>query len=448
MTLIAAELQSNPLSVNVLQSPERRDFLVTCGKVAGLIALGGAGGAIEFGGEYALTHPGAATLDLNLAISAVSPPEAPIIENLEAPYPVRRVERSYNNLITHFATRNGMFLDNNRDNTIGSNGEYATVWSFSAALRALGAARAITGTLGENATTQYADSSAQIEQYWLDGPRGYDAGYLPGPRAYGDFSQRYLDDNGWVGNKHMLDNSIRPNKLAVGRAKEVATLGVSQWDTKYGGGMPWRQRINGDITSRVLVANMTMAQLMVRLYTATGNKAYYHPDRSGQPDATMVTGWVDENLRASNGLYSDGKGIDGSMDPHQWTYGIGTVIGTKSALNKLDPQRYPFGEIVELATKSLHAMKGSSALLYPNIAYDDIQDNAFNAIYFSEIFDLIDQHGLSEDNPLTVLALNKLQACVDQLSDDPYSNLLQQAGALQLAVMGALRLPESKYTAF
>ncbi len=97
---------------------------------------------------------------------------------------------------------------------------------------------------------------------------------------------------------------------------------TDQWDTTPGiacpGGVPWQNiALNGD---RNTVSNATGAELGAQLYLTTANQA----------DLQWAIGmynWTRDCLLHTDGLYGDHVDGHGTLDPTEWTYNQGTMIG-------------------------------------------------------------------------------------------------------------------------
>jgi hypothetical protein len=415
---------------------DRRSLL----RIAGI-----AGGTLLLGEMYVEAHPEEMALRLNLLRTAIKRPEAPLsVADAEDPRLAEHIIPLYNNLITQFGTHNGLLLEYNRNDSLW---HYATAWPYGRALDAVGVARSIPGVVGEECGKRFQVFHEGLAGYWYDGPQGYDPGYLPGLRALSSHNQRYVDDNLWIALALVRDYRLTSNMQSLTIAKKIYELAVNQWDPRRGG-IRWRQDIDGDVTGKVLVSNAPAAQLAAELFVLTGDRRYYHEGRRGNPDSAAIIDWVDSNLRAPNGLYYDNIGdTKKSIGRDQWTYGVGTVIGAKNKLNKLDPHKYPLGEILEVAHIVLDNFDGRHALLQDRNAPYTKEDIAFNAILFGELFDLINNQQLPQNHPLTVKTLAKLEVCVRNLQVS-YPTLLQQSGALHLAVLQYKHTVDSVYARF
>ncbi len=82
--------------------------------------------------------------------------------------------------------------------------------------------------------------------------------------------------------------------------------------------MPWQNiKLNGD---RNTVTDATGAELGAQLYLTTGNAADLQW-------AISMYNWVRGCLLNSDGLYGDHIDGSGQIDPTEWTYNQGTMIG-------------------------------------------------------------------------------------------------------------------------
>ena len=166
-----------------------------------------------------------------------------------------------------------------------------------------------------------------LQTYWAYGsvpPIGYLGTAGRYTRTIG---VRYFDDNEWVALD--LVRLYRENHLAelLTISEQIFTLVVNAWDTQKvaacPGGIPFTDvTVNGD---RNTTTNAPAAELAVELYELTGQSFYLDWAKS-------LYGWVRSCMLASDGAYADHVNGQGKLDPTEWTYNQGSMIGAGAML--------------------------------------------------------------------------------------------------------------------
>jgi hypothetical protein len=147
-------------------------------------------------------------------------------------------------------------------------------------------------------------------------------GYVAQLSAPATGATRFNDDNEWIGIELLRLYHVDHSAPLLSAASGLLTMVDSQWSTNTSltcaGGVPWQSgTANGD---RNTVSNATGAELGAQLYLTTHEST----DLSW---AEQMYNWVRSCLLAPNGMYSDHIAADGEIDPTQWTYNQGTMIG-------------------------------------------------------------------------------------------------------------------------
>jgi len=167
------------------------------------------------------------------------------------------------------------------------------------------------------------------ERYWdaAHAPPGY-ASYLTPP--YGTGGDLFYDDNAWTGLNLVRMYRLTGDTILLGRAREVFDVLASGWDDDSShpapGGVFW---VDADWNrDRNVVSTGTSAQLGLHLYELTGEQQYLDW-------ALRMNDWVNTWLRGPNGLYWDHIDLAGTIEPTQWSYNQGTMIGVNVLLARI-----------------------------------------------------------------------------------------------------------------
>lgn len=252
---------------------------------------------------------------------------------------------------------------------------YSYAWPFSQAMAATVDLFALTG--GGDDSRYRDDVQARLDgltRYWNpnEDPKGYDSYVRP---PLGDGGEIYYDDNEWIGLELINLYRMTGDEHALTRARQVFDLVVYGWDDDPShpkpGGVFWTQGSNQD---RNTVSNAPGALLGLRLYRLSDDpeeRAYY------LDWSTRMYEWVDQHLRAPNGLYWDHVNIDGTVTKWIFTYNQGTMIGVNVLLYEISGEEQHLEEAERIADRAL-AYFGQDDRLYE-------EDMAFTAIFFRNL---------------------------------------------------------------
>ena len=133
---------------------------------------------------------------------------------------------------------------------------------------------------------------------------------------------KYYDDNAWVGIElaRMYELTHVPDVL--GAAEGIMAFEMAGWDTQpqiaCPGGIPFSN--SAENTERNTVTDAPTAELGLQLYRLTGNA-------QDLQFAEMAYEWVRACLTEPNGLYADHINARGKIEPTEWSYNQGTMIG-------------------------------------------------------------------------------------------------------------------------
>jgi hypothetical protein len=133
---------------------------------------------------------------------------------------------------------------------------------------------------------------------------------------------KYYDDNAWIGIELARIYEQNHEATILGGAEAIMAFEMAGWDTTPGiacpGGIPFSNSAEG--IERNTVTNAPTAELALQLYRLTGNAQYLQ-------FAEMAYEWVRACLTEPNGLYADHIGLRGKIEPTEWSYNQGAMIG-------------------------------------------------------------------------------------------------------------------------
>src|SRR5271165_3989319 len=136
-------------------------------------------------------------------------------------------------------------------------------------------------------------------------------------------STSYYDDNEWVGIELVRVHKLDHSSAALSQAEQIMAFVMAGWQTNPGercpGGVPFSDRPPGD-EERNAVTNAPAAELGVQLYRVTHDAAYLR-------FAEMAYGWVRQCLLEPTDLYADHLEAEGELEPTEWSYNQGSMIG-------------------------------------------------------------------------------------------------------------------------
>jgi hypothetical protein len=138
---------------------------------------------------------------------------------------------------------------------------------------------------------------------------------------------KYYDDNDWVGIELARLYRMTHNPALLGTAEGIMAFEMAGWQAEpelaCPGGIPFSN--TSENTDRNTVTNAPAAELAVQLYRITGNAQYLQ-------FAEMAYQWVRRCLLLPGGLYADHIRQHGEIDPTEWSYNQGTMIGAGTLL--------------------------------------------------------------------------------------------------------------------
>ncbi|MFN8514702.1 MAG: glycoside hydrolase family 76 protein [Chloroflexia bacterium] len=281
--------------------------------------------------------------------------------------PDERARAAYAALERHFA-RDDVALYREHAPVATMDRAYAYLWPLSQAwMAALDLAAA-----GDAAALERARElrGSFFAHYWDMGIRPPGGAAYPVTAGGGDI---YYDDNAWIGLALIRLAELARDESAVADAARVFAFVASGWDDApdhaQPGGIFWTMQPH--IRDRNTCSNGPTALLALRLYEATGERAYLEWGR-------RLFGWVERALRdPADGLYWDHIKPDGAIERTKWSYNQGTMLGSAALLARVDDDAALLGRAREIALAALaHYAEGDR--LWG-------QDPAFNGIFFENL---------------------------------------------------------------
>ena len=133
---------------------------------------------------------------------------------------------------------------------------------------------------------------------------------------------KFYDDNAWVGIELARMYELTHVAGVLGGAEGIMAFEMAGWDAQPGiacpGGIPFSN--SPEDVERNTVTNAPTAELGLQLYRLTGDAQYLQ-------FAEMAYEWVRACLTEPNGLYADHIGLRGKVEPEEWSYNQGAMIG-------------------------------------------------------------------------------------------------------------------------
>ncbi len=159
----------------------------------------------------------------------------------------------------------------------------------------------------------------------------------------------YYDDNEWVGIELMRAYELDRNRAALAQAEQIMTFVMSGWQgnpaLRCPGGVPFSDQPPG-LEERNAVTNGPAVELGVQLYRATHDSAYLQ-------FAEMAYEWVRQCLLEPTNLYADHLEAEGEVEPTEWSYNQGSMIGAGTLLYQVTGNRLFLGEASTTARAAL-----------------------------------------------------------------------------------------------
>lgn len=190
--------------------------------------------------------------------------------------------------------------------------EVCYLWPLSALYSAVVALIEMTGLSG-NYTRYLNKLDIILENYWDTGrqPPAYQAL----PSAYGG-SERFYDDNEWVGLDYTRVYRLFKKEEYLNRANDIYNFILSGFSTELGGGIYWCEQTRD---MKNTCSNGPGILLCLELFNLTGEAKYFE-------QGLNLYRWTKRILQAPDGLYLDHIKTDGTIDETRYAYNSGTML--------------------------------------------------------------------------------------------------------------------------
>jgi hypothetical protein len=324
---------------------------------------------------------------------------------------------------------------------------FSYLWPFSQALAAtvnLANIPHLSATLQKEVREQIKERLLGLNEY-LDAnnsgaPEGVYLSTLPAfdgtvaPPA-GPGGAKYYDDNDWVGIELVRLYELTHSAGLLGSAEGIMAFELAGWqegpELACPGGIPFSNAAEGN--ERNAVTTAPAAELGTLLFRATHNLAYL-------AFAEKAYGWVRGCLLQPNGLYADHITRQGVVEPAEWSYNQGSMIGAAALL-------YEATRNSEYLTQARQT--AAAALAYYTPQRLGAENSFFVAVYFRNLlyFDWLTH---APPGPAIAQAYVNYAWEHERLSDDVFvlgspgtAELLDQAAITE--IYGLLSTPPNTY---
>lgn len=327
---------------------------------------------------------------------------------------------------------------------------YSYLWPFSQALAATVSVSNIPGQVATAASTYSRELNVRmygLQQYWGAAGEAI-AGEQPEEEEAGEGSEpseaagvappslpsfngevvppggaSYYDDNEWVGIELARLYKQRHEATLLEKAEQIMQFVMAGWSSNpklaCPGGVPFSDAPGN--TDRNTVTDGPAAELGVQLFRLTGNAAYLQ-------FAQQAYEWVRTCLRAPNELYYDHIRLHGVIDPTEWSYNQGSMIGAGVLLYQATGNAYYLYQARQTA---------KAALSYFTIPRLLSENPFFVSVYFRNLMYL---DSVTHDPPGATLVQTyvnsvwvhqRLTSGLFVFGSPPSSQLLDQAAVVQ-----------------
>jgi hypothetical protein len=328
---------------------------------------------------------------------------------------------------------------------------YSYLWPFSQALAATVSVSNIPGQAASAASTYSRELNVRmfgLQQYWGAADNAV-AGEQPEEEERGEGSEpaeaagiapptlpsfngnvvppggaSYYDDNEWVGIELARLYKQRHEAPLLEKAEQIMQFVMAGWQTNpklaCPGGVPFSDAPSN--IERNTVTDGPAAELGVQLYRLTGNATYLQ-------FAVTAYEWVRRCLMAPNELYYDHIRLHGVIDPTEWSYNQGSMMGAGVLLYQATGN----GAYLYQARQTAKA-----ALSYFTIPRLLSENPFFVSVYFRNLMYL---DSVTHDPPGSTLAQTyvnsvwvhqRLKSGLFVFGSPPSSQLLDQAAVVQI----------------
>ncbi|GAC1425673.1 MAG: glycoside hydrolase family 76 protein [Flavisolibacter sp.] len=161
---------------------------------------------------------------------------------------------------------------------------------------------------------------------------------------------RFYDDNQWIGIACMDAYFRDKKKSCLQTGKIIYKYMMTGFDTVLNGGLYWQENKK---TSKNTCSNGPGIILALQLYKATKERSYLDT-------AILLYNWVNEKLKAPNGLFYDNINVKANkIGKAMFSYNTGTMLQSNVYLYELTGQEKYFNEAVSIADSALNYFYGT-----------------------------------------------------------------------------------------
>jgi hypothetical protein len=262
------------------------------------------------------------------------------------------------------------------------------------------------------------DNSGAPEGTYSSTLAAYDGTVAP---PAGPGGAKYYDDNAWVGIELARMYELTHVAGVLGGAEGIMAFEMAGWDTQPGiacpGGIPFSN--SPEDVERNTVTNAPTAELGLQLYKLTGDAQYLQ-------FAEMAYEWVRTCLTEPNGLYADHIGVHGKIEPEEWSYNQGAMIGAGVLLYQATHNSAYLYEARQTA---------KAALAYYTSERLGKENPFFVSVYFRNMLYL---DSVTHDPPGTKLVQGYVNYAWEHLRLNDYVFVFGSPASAQLLVQAAI----------
>jgi hypothetical protein len=168
------------------------------------------------------------------------------------------------------------------------------------------------------------DNSGAPEGTFTSSLAAYDGTVAP---PAGPGGPKYYDDNDWIGLELVRLYKLTHKAPILGSAEGIMAFEMAGWQSAATlgcpGGIPFSNTLEN--TQRNTVTTAPAAELALQLYALTHEPSYLQ-------FAEQAYEWVRRCLLQPSGLYADHVNRQGVVEPADWSYNQGTMIGAGAML--------------------------------------------------------------------------------------------------------------------
>ena len=261
------------------------------------------------------------------------------------------------------------------------------------------------------------------------------------PHAYASYvtfvhqSDRYYDDNIWIGIEFTNLYMLTRDKEYLGKAKMIWSFILSGMDDTFDGGIYWCEQKK---FSKNTCTNAPASVLAFKLFEATQDSTYFYQGKE-------MYSWTKEHLQdKTDCLYFDRINIDGSVGPAKHAYNSGQMMQsaaiqyklTKDTVYLIDAQKiakscydYFFRDYVTASGKQIRLLKKGdvwfSAVMLRGFA--ELYSLDKNDMYVTEFAKSLDYAWLHARDEYGLFGVDYSGECCD-----PKKWLLTQAAMVEM----------------